>query len=51
MKLCFSHPFRLFFVSLRYCPLLIARYYAVNNNTNTSKNNSKSIHEKIQNNF
>jgi hypothetical protein len=47
----FSHPFRLFFAPFYHCFLLIARYYAVNNDKNPSKNNSKMIHEKIPNSY
>jgi hypothetical protein len=47
LEVYFSYPFRLFFAPFCYYFLLITRYYAENNNKNPSKNNSKSIHEKI----
>jgi hypothetical protein len=47
----FSCSFRFFFASFWDCYLVIARYYAGNNPKNTSKNNSKSVYEKIPNSY
>jgi hypothetical protein len=47
----FSHPFSFFFAPFYQRFLLIARYYTVNIDKNPSKNNSKSIYEKIPNSY
>jgi len=47
-KACFAYYFRLFFASLHYYLFLIARCYAINNNTNPSKNNSEIITKKFK---
>jgi len=51
LKAYLSYPFWLFSASFQDFFLQIACYYAANNPKNPSKNNSKSIDEKIPNSY
>lgn len=51
LEVYFSYSFSLFFAPFHYCFFLIARYYAINNSENPSKNSSKIIYEKNLNSY